>query len=250
MHKTTHHTIKTRIETTEVKTSENKNKQINQRNKKQKQKLANQTMDFDISSVSGNKTTSSNSQWITDDDRMDPPNSDEQKSENAQSLTPEKIKEQLVGFVYVPREQWPNIPKGTYVKYISVDGKYHNGSYVKSISTQTIGQNITGISGDELGKKPYFMLESKRFGKSDTEGYVSFPIYFNHIKMLYKQVTVSSSIEFNLIRKELSQLTETVNALQAQIKALSDENIAIRALLEKHESEFNKRPKNNKNGQQ
>ncbi len=125
-----------------------------------------------------------------------------------------ELEEQLTEFIIVPRSAWMGMTKGTFVKYITTDGHFHNGSYIKSY-------NETADTGKDNSQ--YFVLESRRFGNASTpdSSYVTFPIYCSDIRILYKRISNVNAIEFSLIRGEFQTLYENIARLERDSIALT-----------------------------
>lgn len=118
-------------------------------------------------------------------------------------LTPDEIREQLKDYVLVPKEQWDNIGKGIHVRYIDTNNKYHQGAYV----------NCAYSKND----KKYFQLENRRYAKRNAAGHFTWPLEYEKIKFLYKRQAPTSSVETNLIRKELSSKSHEIESLREEI---------------------------------
>lgn len=144
----------------------------------------------------------------------------------------DEIKKNLEGFICINEPDWVNIPIGTYVKYITKDRKFCNGSYIKRICA--LAKSIDAI-GEPSKPSPYFLLEAKRFGGSTSSinNCVSV-VYFEHIALLYKQINLSSLIEFTQIRikfekinDKLREFAHQMREFEQRLKALEKTNSRI-----------------------
>lgn len=135
-----------------------------------------------------------------------------------------ELEEQLTEFIIVPRSAWKGITKGTFVKYITTDGRFHNGSYIKSYNE----------TEDTRNNNQYFVLESRRFGNPNAldASYVTFPIYCSDIRILYKRISNVNAIEFSLIRGEFQTLYENVARLERDSIALTTQLRDSNAIIE------------------
>lgn len=136
----------------------------------------------------------------------------------------EKVKEQLQGYIIVPRDQWDTISAGNHIRYINTAGKYHTGAFVRDTYARE-------------GQK-YFQLENRRFGKSGDQGYSTWPLPYDEIKHLYKKIPTGSATEFNMVRKELVSTKNQIEEIRNEIFNESNSRFQLEGRIEKLESEL------------
>ena len=139
-------------------------------------------------------------------------------------LDKEKVKEQLIGYIIVPQDAWDTVPSGSHIRYIGVDGKYRQGAFVKDTFTRE-GKN-------------YFQLETKRYGKIQTQGYTTWPLPYEKIRHLYKKIPVGSATEFNMVRKELSTMIDQFEDIRNEIFEESNKRYQLECRLDKFETDL------------
>lgn len=134
----------------------------------------------------------------------------EQNAKTVKTLTREDIKTQLTGYVTVDELLWPTITRGSHVRYIDTDRKYHTGGYIKFINP-----------ADQT-----FTLETSRFGKfSPKNNYHPWILQWHRVRALFKRISPAAKVEITLVRRELSQKDHEIMMLRKRIESIEQVKI-------------------------
>ena len=136
---------------------------------------------------------------------------------NEKVIAGTEVKRHTQGYIIVPRDQWENISAGSHILYMGLDDKHRSGGYVKFKS--------------EKNGKWFFQLETKPGKRMNDPGYVSFPVLFENIKILYKKIDPAASVEINMIKKDLAAKREQLDTVHKQLQIARQERIELEERL-------------------
>lgn len=127
--------------------------------------------------------------------------------------TPEEQKTKLVGYMLVPPEMWPNLRKGTHVRYYTKEGEFKTGGFV-----------VQG-SFDSQGGERFLKLASNY--DSRAPGCITWVVNYAgleqvHGKLDFGAVLLQASHEavVEKTNRNFQRLAEYTKGLEARIEAL------------------------------
>ena len=119
------------------------------------------------------------------------------------------------GYFIVHPEMWDHIATGSHIRYMKKD----KGDGKSSGERFKPGGFVRNHFETDLGKK-MLMIENKPHGNKDMPGYITFPIAYEDVEILWKKYDRGSFIEIHLIHQSLLQKKEQIRDLTARVEAL------------------------------
>lgn len=107
------------------------------------------------------------------------------------------IQEYLKNSILIPKDQWTSLPINSFISYYKDDGKFIKGGFIKLIFTKKNNNYL--IYGTKLDKY------------NNDKYYKEFTINLSNIKELYKKIDQSAIIEYQIIKKNVSNLLSITN---------------------------------------
>jgi len=117
------------------------------------------------------------------------------------ALTFQDVRSHLHEHILVPRDYYERLPIGSEVRYITIDGTYHSGGYLKKYRNDNATVEIC--------------IENKRTGPSRNR--TVWWVKLSQVKLLFKRINPSAVIEIQLIRRELAKKTQDLDEIRNEL---------------------------------
>lgn len=131
--------------------------------------------------------------------------------------TDEEIRDATAeGYIMVFPGLWDHIPAGAHIKFLKKDkgaGKprgerFKPGGFVRNHF--------------ELNGKQMIMVETKPGGSRNDKGYISFPLAYEDLEIIWKKYDKDAFIEIHLIYNSLAQKKQQIEELIARVDKLEN----------------------------
>lgn len=127
------------------------------------------------------------------------------------------------GYIMVFPGLWDHIPKGAHIRFLKKD----NGAGLSRGMRFKPGGFVRNHYVTDDGKK-MMIIENKPSGKSGEFGYISFPLSYEDLEIIWKKYDHDAFIEIHLIYNSLAQKKQQIEELTSRVNRL--ENILRNAI--------------------
>ncbi len=131
---------------------------------------------------------------------------------NKKSKWLDELKE---SFLEVTHEMWPELSKGTHIRYVvknkpgetlPIDERIKMGGFIKS----------NGV----FNNVPTFWLESHPGGNKSISGYINYPVVYSGVERLWKKHHPDIQIEIKLMKNSLLEIRKEMAELKSRLDVL------------------------------
>jgi hypothetical protein len=133
------------------------------------------------------------------------------RQHKATTYTEDEQKELLNGYVEIPRDLWPLVRYGTHIRYVTKEGLFRIGGYVKT---------------NPLDSKAHEARESKRFVSLQNgfdkrgHGFAQWAVAYDNIEKLYTKPDASAMAVQRALEKAVTALNTNIRKLAAHATQL------------------------------